>query len=216
MDELLLPLFPLDVVLLPEELLPLHIFEERYKQMIGRCLQAKASGEGRQEFGVLQLKGEELHTVGCTARIVNVTRKYPDGRMDILTIGSRRFEVLFTNEDEAYLRGGVQFFDDDPESETPGDAEATHAIDLFREAIRRLRKSQEVPVHLPPPYRHLSFRIAGSLPLDIDFKQEILSLRNESERLERVARLMEKLISHLGLVEEARRKSGDNGNVHPT
>ena len=216
MDELLLPLFPLDVVLLPEELLPLHIFEERYKQMIGRCLAAKGSGEGRQEFGVLQLKGEELHTVGCAARIVNVTRKYSDGRMDILTIGSRRFEVLFTNEDEAYLRGGVQFFDDDPESETPGDAEASRAIDLFREAIRRLRKSQEVPVHLPPPYRHLSFRIAGSLPLDIDFKQEILSLRSESERLARVTRLMEKLISHLGLVEEARRKSGGNGNVHPT
>jgi Lon protease-like protein len=215
MEDLLLPLFPLDVVLLPQELLPLHIFEERYKQMVGECLAAKTSGAGQQEFGVLQLKGEELHIVGCTARIVNVTRKYSDGRMDILTVGARRFEVLYTNEESAYLRGGVEFFDDEPASDTVGESEALSAIKLFREAIQRLRKAKEIPVHLPPPYRHLSFRIAGSLPLDTEFKQEILALRSESERLTRVVRIMEQLVAHVDQVERARSKAGGNGNIHP-
>jgi Lon protease-like protein len=216
MDDLLLPLFPLDVVLLPQELLPLHIFEERYKQMIGECLEAKTASAGQQEFGILHLKGEELQTTGCTARIVNVTRKYSDGRMDILTVGSRRFEVLFTNEEKTYLRGGVAFFDDDPECDTPDDAEAERAIGLFRQAIQGLRKSSEIPVHLPRPYRHLSFRIAGSLPLDVDFKQELLALRNERERLGRMTQLIERLIAHVKLVEDARRKAGGNGNVGPS
>lgn len=214
MEELLLPLFPLDVVLLPQELLPLHIFEERYKLMIGECLAAKTSGTGQQEFGILQLKGEDLHTVGCTARIVNVTRKYSDGRLDILTVGTRRFEVLYTHEESAYLRGGVEFFDDEPANDTPGEADSQRAIELFRETIHRLRKTKEIPVHLPPPYRHLSFRIAGSLPLDIDFKQEILAVRDESDRLARVVRVMEQLVAHVELVEKARSKAGGNGNIH--
>ena len=215
MDDLLLPLFPLNVVLLPEELLPLHIFEERYKQMIGQCLQAKIAATGRDEFGVIQLKGEELQTAGCTARIVNVTRKYADGRMDLLTVGSRRFEVLYTNQERAYLRGGVQFFDDDPGSDAPSDGEAERAIILFRDTMQRLRKSPEIPIHIPPPYRHLSFRIAGALPLDLDFKQEILALRHEGERLARVTRLIEKLLAHVTLVEGVRRKAGGNGDARP-
>lgn len=214
MERLLLPLFPLDIVLLPQELLPLHIFEERYKQMIGDCLAAKKAGAGPQEFGILQLKGQELQMVGSTARIVNVTRKYPDGRKDILTVGNRRFEVLYTNDEKAYLRGGVEFFDDEPSSDTPGEAESKRAIELFRSAIQRLRKSKDIPIHLPPPYRHLSFRIAGSLPLDVDFKQGMLSIRNESERLARVVRLIEQLIAHVDLVESARAKAGGNGDVH--
>jgi Lon protease-like protein len=214
MEDLLLPLFPLDVVLLPQELLPLHIFEERYKQMIGECRTAKSTGTGQQEFGVLQLKGDELQTVGCTARIVNVTRKYSDGRLDILTVGARRFEVLYTNEEKSYLRAGVEFFDDEPTGDTAVESEALRAIELFRETIQRLRKAKEIPVHLPPPYRHLSFRIAGSLPLDIEFKQELLALRDESDRLARVVRVMEQLVAHVDLVEKARGKAGGNGNIH--
>jgi len=213
MDDLLLPLFPLDVVLLPQELLPLHIFEDRYKQMIGECLAAKTTGTGQQEFGILLLKGEELQAVGCTARVVNVTRKYPDGRMDILNVGARRFEVLYTNEEKAYLRGGVEFFDDDPAHDTPDEGEARRAIALFRQTLQRLRKAKEIPVHVPPPYRHLSFRLGGTLPLELDFKQEILALRSESERLARVVRVMEQLIAQLDLVEKARSKAGGNGNV---
>ena len=71
MEEILLPLFPLELVLLPEEPLPLHIFEDRYREMIGECLRAKTSGFGRQDFGVVLAKGQEISNVGCTAQIVS-------------------------------------------------------------------------------------------------------------------------------------------------
>src|SRR5690242_2999209 len=99
MEELLLPLFPLNMVLLPEEPLPLHIFEKRYKKLIGDCLLAKAQGTGQQEFGVVFARDADIQPVGCAARIVNVTRKYADGRMDIFTVGTQRFEILVTNQE---------------------------------------------------------------------------------------------------------------------
>lgn len=213
MDDLLLPLFPLDIVLLPEEPLPLHIFEERYKLMIGECLKAKSLGSGQPEFGILLARGEEMQTVGCTARIINVTRTYADGRMDIFTVGHRRFEVLYTSEEKTYLRGGVEFFEDDPDSKLPDEDEAQRAIELFRQAVHRLHKSTDVPIHIPRPYRHLSFRIAAPLPLDLDFKQQILGLRNEIERLRRVTQMIGHLIAHLDLVQRARAKAGGNGDV---
>jgi len=215
MDDLLLPLFPLEAVLLPEEPLSLHIFEERYKLMVRECLQAKSLGTGQQEFGVILAREQEVQTVGCTARIINLTRKYPDGRMDIFTVGSRRFEVLYTNEEKAYVRGGAEFFDDDPDADLPDEDEAQHAIELFRQAVQRIHKSTDVPIHIPRPYRHLSFRIAAPLPLDLDFKQQILSLRNEPERLRRVTRAIGHLITQSDFVQKARSKAGGNGDIHP-
>lgn len=214
MDDLLLPLFPLETVLLPEEPLPLHIFEERYKLMIGECLRAKSTGSGQQEFGVVLAQGQEMRTVGCTARIINVTRKYADGRMDIFTVGGRRFEILYTSEEEPYLRAAVHFFEDDEGSDTPVEGDAERAIELFRQAIQRLNKSTEMPIHFPRPYRYLSFRIASPLPLDLEFKQQILALRNESERLRRVSGLIEKLIAQLNFVQKAKSKAGGNGDLH--
>jgi Lon protease-like protein len=213
MEEFLLALFPLEVVLLPEEPLPLHIFEERYKEMICECLEAKASGTGQEEFGVVLARGQEMHTVGCTARIVNLTRKYEDGQMDILTVGKRRFEIILTNQEKDYLRGSVDFFDDE-EADTPSDTAADRAIGLFREIMRKLRHSAEMPIHLPRPYRHLSFRLAAPLPLQLDFKQHLLSMRDEPERLQVLVRAMELLGTQLETVEKARSKAGGNGNIH--
>lgn len=212
MQDLLLPLFPLGIVLLPQELLPLHIFEERYKEMIGECLEAKRAGGGDHEFGILQVQREKISTVGCTARIVNVTRRYTDGRLDILSEGSRRFEVLLTNEEKSYLRGAVDYFDDDPSADTPEETDVLRATELFTATLRRLRRSPNIPVHLPPPHRHLSFRIAGSLPLDPGFKQDLLSIRNETDRLNRVMETMIELIERLGRVEKAQQRAGGNGH----
>ncbi len=215
MEENLLPLFPLELVLLPEEPLPLHIFEERYKTLIGECLEAKATGKGQQEFGIVLLRGQELSSVGCTARIVNLTRKYEDGRMDILTIGKQRFEILLTNEEAPYLRGAVDYFSDNEGKDAPDDAEADQAIERFREVIRKLRHASEMPIHLPRPYRYLSFRLAASLPLEVEFKQQLLSLRNEPERLNLVVSAMDMLMNQLERVQKAQKKAGGNGNVHP-
>jgi Lon protease-like protein len=214
MDELLLPLFPLEVVLLPEASLPLHIFEAPYKQMIGECLAAKTAGSRQQEFGVVLAQAGKIHTVGCSARIVNVTRTYADGRMDIFTVGHQRFEVLFTNEEKAYLQGGVEFFQDDAEADTPTDPQAERAIELFRQIMRRLHKSADMPIHFPRPYRHLSYRIAAPLPLRLEFKQQLLPLRNETERLRQVIRASELVLAQLDLVDKCQSKAGGNGNLH--
>ncbi len=207
----LLPLFPLELVLLPEEPLPLHIFEDRYKTMIGECLQAKESGTDRQEFGLVRVQGKALSPVGCTARIVSVTHKYDDGRMDILTVGRRRFEILLTNEEGPYLRGAVEYFDDDG-PETARDSDAEPAIEQFREALRRLRQAADMPVHLPRPYRYLSFRMAAALPFDLDFKQQLLLMRNETERLDLVRRAMDVFLNQLDQMQAAQKKAGGNGH----
>jgi Lon protease-like protein len=213
MEETLLPLFPLEVVLLPEEPLPLHIFEERYKQMVGECLEAKAAGSAQQEFGVVLAQGQQMRRVGCSARIVNLTHKYEDGRMDILTVGKRRFEILLANEEKAYMRGAVEFFEDDG-PDTPGEAEAAHAIEQFREVMRRLREASEMPIHLTRPYRYLSYRLAAPLPLDLEFKQQLLTIRNEPERLRLVLRAIGGVFTQLATLREARRKAGGNGDLH--
>ena len=212
MEETLLPLFPLEIVLFPEEPLPLHIFEDRYKTMIGECLQAKAAGKGQQEFGVILLEGQAVSSVGCTARIINLTRQYEDGRMDILTVGERRFEILLTNEERPYLQGTVDYFEDDG-PDAPSDKAAEIAIECFRNAMRKLRHAAEMPVHLTRPYRYLSFRLAAALPLDLKFKQQLLSLRNEPERLALVQRALEILMNQLNHVQESQQKAGGNGRV---
>lgn len=210
MEENLLPLFPLDLVLLPEEALPLHIFEHRYRTMISECLEA--AGGSPKEFGVVRLKEQAVSAVGCTARIVNVTRKYEDGRMDILSVGRRRFEILLTNDEQPYLQGVVEYFDDEG-PDTPSDEAANLAIERFGQALRKLRHAAEMPVHIPRPYRYLSFRLAGALPLDLDFKQQLLTLRDETERLALVQRILETLLEQLNRIQESQKKAGGNGHA---
>jgi len=212
MGEILLPLFPLEVVLLPEELLPLHIFEERYKTMIGECLQAQNTGGGQAEFGIVRIKGSELATVGCTAHIVNLIRTYEDGRMDILTAGKRRFELLLTNDERAYLRGAIEFFDDEG-PDTPSDEEAGFAIAQFERVMRKLGHASELPIQTPRPYRYLSFRLAAALPSDLDVKQQLLSLRDERDRLKRVVQAMEMLSVQVEILQRAQAKAGGNGHA---
>lgn len=212
MDDVLLPLFPLEVVLLPEEPLPLHIFEERYKMMIGECLQAQAAGAGQQEFGMVLVKGQALSNVGCTARVVNVTRQYEDGRLDILTAGSRRFEILLTNDERPFLRGRVDYFEDEG-PDVPSDAAAQLALDCYGDAIRKLRHAEAMPVQFLRPYRHLSFRLAAALPLDLEFKQQLLTLRSEPERLALVQRALEVLVEQLNRSQDSHKRAGGNGRV---
>ena len=200
-------------MLLPEQLLPLHIFEERYKQMIGDCLEAQEQASGQQQFGIVLVKDGEISMVGCSARIVKVIKKYEDGRMDILARGRRRFEVFLSNEEKPYLRGGVEFFDDDEGADLPSETDAAHALELFAQIRDLLGNPAEAPADLPPPHRHLSFRIAAPLPLDLDFKQQLLSIRNETERLRHVARALQQLIPHLAALRRARRKAGGNGHA---
>lgn len=211
MDEFLLPLFLLEIVLVPDEVVPLHIFEDRYKEMIGECLEKRDLAPAEAEFGVVYLRGKHAQRIGCTARIKELIRRYDDGKMDLLAVGQRRFEVLFTNDERPYLRAAVEFFDDD-ESAVAGTPEAERARMLFRDVLQRLDIKAD-PAQLEREFRRLSFQIAAALPIGAEFKQQVLVIRDERERLRRLSDVMEKLIPVLERRQQARTKASGNGHL---
>jgi len=166
----LLPLFPLQVVLLPGAELPLHIFEDRYKEMIGEVIR------DRIEFGVILANEKGIVNTGCTALIDKVLREYPDGRMDILARGRRRFEIMRLNDERSFLRGSVEFFDDEEESPVAPEARQ-RAIDGYREMSKET-------LDLDEP--QLSFRLAQPVA-DLGFRQSILTSRSEADRIRQLA-----------------------------
>ena len=197
----LLPLFPLDVVLFPGLPLPLHIFEPRYKEMIGNCLaQSKA-------FGVVRSVEQGLAEVGCTAEIVTVVNRYADGRLDIVAQGRERFQILNVNQEVSFLRAEVLVFEDEPG--TPTGADAARAVALHSEILGLAGASQDLTGNDPST---LSFYLAGSLPLDLDFKQELLALRSESTRISALVQYFETILPSLRRATQARKKAGGNGH----
>jgi len=205
MAEWFLPLFPLKLVLFPRTDLALHIFEERYKQMIGECL------EHRWEFGIVLVENSSLASIGCTASISRVVKKYDDGRMDILVRGQRRFEIVHLDQEKPYLRCEAQFFDDEA-ADPPSEDARRQLLDLYSQFVEKLpagEDSDEKPPEISDP--QLSFQIAGRLPADLSFRQSLLPLRSESERVRRVTSYLQKMALQLAAVAQTRAKAGANG-----
>src|SRR4029077_3381687 len=134
MQPKLLPLFPLRVVVFPRTPLPLHIFEDRYKEMVGEAVR------GNSEFGIVLAKEDGIVNAGCTVAVEKVVKTYPDGRMDILTRGIRRFEIVGLNEDRKYLRGELEFFEDDDPGPAPAELQEKAIVQY-----RGLREAGAVP-----------------------------------------------------------------------
>ncbi len=199
----LLPLFPLDVVLFPGAPLPLHIFEPRYKEMIGECLEQK------QLFGVVRAQETSLADVGCTAEILAVTKTYDDGKLDIVTQGRERFEILELNQERTFLRGEIQYVTDEPDK--PTEHELAHAVELHRQILALANSEQDLPEDEDLP---LSYHLAGSLPLDLDFKQKMLSLRSEAQRIQNVITYFEGILPNLRRAVTVRQRAGGNGHAH--
>lgn len=199
----LLPLFPLDLVLLPGVPLPLHIFEPRYKEMIQECLEQK------NVFGMIRSKEEKLATIGCTAEIINVLKKYPDGRLDILAEGKRRFELLQVNQDRAFLQADVFYLDDEDAPALAADIKK--AIALHQE-IMQLAGAQPEDVEESEPSQ-LAYRLAGSLPFDPDFQQALLEMNSEADRTHALVAFFEQLLPALYRNATAKKKAGGNGHV---
>lgn len=199
----LLALFPLDVVLLPGAPLPLHIFEPRYKEMIGECLEQKL------QFGVVRAQETSLADIGCTAEILAVTKKYDDGRVDIVTQGRERFEILELNEERNFLRGEILYVTDEPDK--PTEEEIGRAVELHREILALANSEQDLPDNEDSP---LSYHLAGSLPLDLDFKQKMLSLRSEAQRIQSVITYFEGILPKLRRAVTIRQRAGGNGHGH--
>jgi Lon protease-like protein len=195
-------LFPLDVVLLPGAPLPLHIFEPRYKEMIGEC---RANSK---PFGVVRAMDEGVAGVGCTAEIVSVTKEYPDGRLDLVAEGRKRFEVLELNRERSFLQAEVLLVPDEPGP--PAQEDRARAIQVHLEILSLAGAVQDLSA---ADQNALSFYLAGSLPLDLDFKQKLLAMRLESQRIQAVTAYLESILPNLRRAARAREKAGGNGHA---
>jgi Lon protease-like protein len=199
----LLPLFPLDLVLLPGVPLTLHIFEPRYKEMIKECLDRKSV------FGMIRSKEESLANIGCTAEIMNVLKKYPDGRMDILVEGKKRFEVLQVNQERSFLQAEVFYLEDENQPA---------AADDIKKALRLHQEIMELAGAQPETFEatetvHLAYRLAGSLPFDPDFQQALLEMSSEAERTRALVSFLERILPVLQRSAITKQKAGGNGHV---
>ena len=200
----LLPLFPLDLVLFPETPLPLHIFEPRYKEMIGECLREK------RPFGMLRSNGQKIASAGCTAEIIDLLRTYPDGRLDILTMGRQRFHVLEVNDERSFFRGSVEYFEDEPGGSPPSEVkQSTLAMHGELEKLASLDA-----LRLDPDNPDVSFQVAAQLPTDLDFKQALLEMRSERERLQVLLDYYAKIIPKLQMMMVGKKTASGNGWVH--
>lgn len=199
----LIPLFPLEVVLFPGTPLPLHIFEPRYKEMIGDCREQDAP------FGIVRAVKDGIAEIGCTAQIVTVTKEYPDGRLDLIAEGRERFEVLEVNEERSFLRADVLLIPDEPASAS--EDQRARAIEAHKKILDLAGALQDLTA---ADQNVLSYHLAGSLPLDLDFKQKLLTMRSEQERLQEVAQYLETVLPSLSRAARARERAGGNGHVH--
>jgi Lon protease-like protein len=198
-----IPLFPLDVVLFPGASLPLHIFEERYKEMIGICMEEETT------FGVVRAQQEGRAVIGCTARIVRVIQRYKDGRLDILCQGDTRFEIEMLENSRTFLEAEVDFFEDDgavATRELREECAALHfeTLELAGIEVATMHLSLDGPI---------SFALASALPADLGFKQQLLNMRSDEERTERLRDFYQTVLPKLRTTVNAVKGSGHNGHV---
>lgn len=210
MDELFrrIPLFPLEVVLMPGTPLPLHIFEGRYRKMIRRCR------ETDEEFGVVSLSNQIMMSAGCTAKITEITREYNDGRLDIMTQGKRRFFISEVHEELPYLEGTVHYFSDENESGADSRAdEIARGIELFKQ----VSTLADVPLDpaflykLPP--EELSFVLAGTCTTEIEERQRLLELRSTRARLMHCIISLEQTVNRMELQKQVEQAVGEPVNL---
>jgi Lon protease-like protein len=196
------PLFPLGLVALPGELVPLHIFEERYKQMMDECL------ESEREFGIVWMADDGLREIGCACEIERVLEQLDDGRMNILTRGTRPFRVLERQGHLAYPAGVVEFLSDEAEEPDVEAAETAHATyaDLVRRATDREPEDDELE-------QMDAYGMAATVDFGLDAKQGLLDLRSENARLKLVTRLFRAATKRLDFVDRAQAQARSNGKV---
>jgi Lon protease-like protein len=197
-----LPLFPLGLVALPSELVPLHVFEERYRTMIGECVDRES------EFGIVWANDEGMKPTGCACEVAQVLERMPDGRMNIVARGTRPFRLVESVEGLPYPAGLVEWLEDKPEA--VDDATLTAAREAYGELV--VQATDE-----PPPPDRLAAMSAYDMAATVDFgleaKQGLLDLRSENARLRLVTRLFRAAMKRLDFIERAQARAQSNGKI---
>lgn len=203
-----IPLFPLGVILLPEMMLPLHIFEERYKMMINTCLKEE------MEFGIVYYDGSDIKSTGCTAIITQVTRRYSDGRMDIMTRGHQRFHIDDVYEEKEYMEAAVSYLEDvDTDELNISPSLLIKAQELIEKIVELTeRSSSALSPDISDPMK-LSFIIAGIEAFSTEEKQGFLEMDSTAERLEKGVEALEQIIERIKINAEIRKIIGGNGHL---
>jgi Lon protease-like protein len=196
------PLFPLGIVALPYEAVPLHIFEPRYREMVSECL------ESGSEFGIVWASEDGLRQIGCACEIAEVLERHEDGRMDILTRGTRPFRLVEAHEELPYPTGTVEWLDDKPEQADPATAEAAHEAyaNLVEQATDAEPERERVDAMT-------AYAMAATVDFGLEAKQGLLSLRSENARLRLVTRLLRAALKRLDFIERAQARARSNGKV---
>jgi Lon protease-like protein len=196
------PLFPLGLVALPHEYVPLHIFEPRYRAMIAECL------EQEREFGIVWAGEDGQRPIGCAMRIDRVLERMDDGRLNILTQGTRPFRIVEQQDDRPYPAGTIEFLSDKPEEPNERTREAAHAAyaELVAQATdRTLDESELEPL--------TAYAMAATVDFGLEAKQGLLDLRSENARLRLVTRLFRAALKRLDFIERAQARAQSNGKV---
>lgn len=196
------PLFPLQLVVLPSEVVPLHIFEERFKTMIEECL----ASDG--EFGIVWMADDGLHDVGCACRIERVLERLDDGRINLLARGTRPLRIIERQRELAYPAGVVEFLADDPTAPRQELVDAARAA--YAELVHKATDRTPTPEELKAMD---AYTMAGTVDFGLDAKQGLLGLRSEDARLQLVARLFRAALKRLDFVDRAQARAKSNGKV---
>jgi Lon protease-like protein len=196
------PLFPLGLAAVPHELVPLHIFEDRFRTMIDEVL------EEAREFGIVWAAEDGLKSNGCAMEVAEVLERHDDGRLDILARGTRPFRIVEEHFDHVYPSGEVEFLDDKDEPADTGTVEAAHEAygDLVEEATDKVLE----PDVLEPL---TAYEMAATVDFGPDAKQGLLDLRSENARMRLLTRLFRAAVKRLDFIERAQARARSNGKV---
>ena len=200
-----LGLFPLPLVLVPTERIPLHIFEPRYRELIGECLETDG------EFGLVLATGDgAVHEIGTRARVTSVLEELEDGRMNIVVEGRERFRLLELTRGRSFQTGIVEPVVD--EDERIPDADVARALEVFRELAEVAESDVDIP---PADSPDLVWELAARVDFGVEPKQEILSSISPPQRLRRLTELLETSLEAVRLEHTLRDRAGRNGKVSP-
>lgn len=197
-------LFPLDLVLLPTERVPLHVFEERYKELVGECVR-----EGR-EFGLLLATEAGLAEVGTRAAVAEVLQELPDGRMNVIVEGGERFRLVDLTDGRSFQTAEVEPVEDD--DDPPDDEEIDRALEVFRRLIELTGAEVDEPARDSPL---LAFELGARIDFGTSLKQELLEIVSPQERMVRLTELLERAADAIALEQEVHDRASGNGKVMP-